>query len=155
MTDVVRHTDQAGALHGRRPMTKEQIARRTVTREEVAMWTEQSHQEKIQFLHYWETKEIIKIAEAGDEHLIFAGRMDDYSAKVWKYMDRTLAHNAYIIRPNDGVKYDLSEKEGVLLRFQFRGPLRIYNDKGLTAVIEGGEMSVFQKADDVIIRITE
>jgi len=154
MADVVRHTDQAGALHGRRPMTKEQIARRTVTREEVAMWTEQSHQEKTVYLHYWETKEILKVSEIGEDHLIFAGRMEDYSAKVWKIMDHSIPHNAYILRPNDGIKYDLSEKEGVLLRFQFRGPVRIYNDKGLVALIDGQEMSVFQKADDIIFRIT-
>ena len=155
MADVVRHTDQAGALHGRRPMTKEQIARRTVTREEVAMWTEQSRSEKLKYLHYWESKEVVKVSEVGDEHLIFAGRMDDYTAKIWKIMDPTNTHNAYILRPTENIKYDLSEKEGVMLRFQFRGPIRIYNDKGLTAVIEGTEMSVFQKADDVIVRIME
>lgn len=153
MADVVRHTDQQGALHGRRPMTKEQIERRTVTREEVAMWKEQSHAEKLKYLHYWETKEVIRISEIGDEHLIFAGRMDDYAAKVWKILDNSLTHNAYILRPDPEIKYDLSEKEGVLLRFQFRGPLRIYNDKRLVAVVEASEMSVFQKADDVIIRI--
>ncbi len=155
MADVVRHTDQQGALHGRRPMTKEQIARRTVTREEVAMWAEQSHAEKLKYLHYWESKEVVRVSDVGDEHLIFAGRMDDYTAKIWKIMDSNLTHNAYILRPTDNIKYDLSEKEGVMLRFQFRGPIRIYNDEGLTAVIEGTEMSVFQKADDVIIRIME
>ena len=146
-------TGSEGGLGGRRPLSKEQIARRTVTREEVAMWTSEFKQDEIKRMQYWESKETVDISEQGDHHLIFAGKWDVYNAKVWTIIDPTIVHKAYILRPYKNVKYELHEKDGILLRFQFRDVVRIYNDKGLTAVIEGREMSIFQKGDDVIIKM--
>ena len=148
-------TGSEGGLGGRRPLSREQIARRTVTREEVAMWTSEFRQDDIRRMQYWEVKETVDISEPGDKHLIFAGRWDDYVAKVWTIIDPTLVHKAYILRPDKNIKYELHEKDGILLRFQFRDQVRIYNDNGLTAVIEGREMMIFQKGDDVIVKIEE
>ena len=146
-------TGSEGGLGGRRPLSREQIARRTVTREEVAMWTSEFRQDDIRSMQYWEVKETVDISEPGDKHLIFAGRWDDYVAKVWTIIDPTLVHKAYILRPDKNIKYELHEKDGILLRFQFRDQVRIYNDNGLTAVIEGREMMIFQKGDDVIVKM--
>ena len=137
----------------RRPMSKEQIARRTVSREEVAMWMSESQREDVQYLHYWESKEVVQVSEAGDEFIVFVGRNEVITAKVWTFLDHTLPHSAYILRPDKQTRYDLSQKEGVLLRFLFNGELRIFNKAGLMYVINEAEMSVYQKADDVIIRV--
>ncbi len=145
--------DSENGLGARRPLSKEQIARRTVSREEVAMWLSESQREDVQYLHYWESKEVIPISEAGDEYLIFAGRNEVMTAKIWNILDSTVPHNAYILCPDRQTRYDLSQKEGVLLRFQFTGELRIFNKNGLICVITEPEMSVYQKADDVIIRV--
>ena len=142
-----------GGLGVRRPLSKEQIARRTMSREEVAMWAAQTKREETVYLHYWESKEVIPVTEVGDDYLVFVGRRDTMTAKIWMVMDNSVPHNAYILRPQKGTRYDLSEKEGVLLRFQFAGELRIFNKNGLKAVIDEPEMNVFQKGDDVIIRI--
>lgn len=149
------NTGSGGSLGVRRPLTREQIARRTVTREEVAMWTSEFKQDGLKRMQYWESKETVDISAPGDKHLIFAGKWDDFTAKVWTIIDPTLVHKAYILRPDKDVKYELHEKDGILLRFQFRDEVRIYNDKGLTAVIEGREMMIFQKGDDVIVKIDE
>ena len=152
---VMSNTGSEGGLGVRRPLTKEQILRRTVTREEVAKWTSEFRQDEIKRMQYWESKETVDISEPGDHHLIFAGKWDVYTAKVWTIIDPKLVHKAYILRPDKNVKYELHEKDGILLRFQFKDEVRIYNDKGLTAVIEGREMMIFQKGDDVIIKMDE
>ncbi len=141
------------SLGGRRPLSKEQIARRTVTRDEVAMWTAEFKQDDVIHKQYWESKETVIISDPGDLHLIFAGRWEDYTAKVWSIIDPKITHKAYVLRPEKNVKYELHEKDGILLRFQFRDMVRIYNDRGLKATIEGREMMIFQKGDDVIVKI--
>ena len=145
--------DSENGLGARRPLSKEQIARRTVSREEVAMWLSESQREDVQYLHYWESKEVIPISEAGDDYLVFVGRNEVMTAKVWNILDRNVPHNAYILRPEKQTRYDLGQKEGVLLRFQFTGEVRIFNKNGLVCVITEPEISVYQKADDVIIRV--
>lgn len=149
------NTGSEGGLGGRRPLTKEQIARRTVSRDEVARWTAEFKQDEIKRLQYWESKETVNISEPGDQHLIFAGKSDVYTAKVWTIIDPKLVHKAYILRPDKNIKYELHEKDGILLRFQFKDVVRIYNDRGLTAVIEGREMMIFQKGDDVIVKMDD
>ncbi|MCR4584861.1 MAG: hypothetical protein K5686_03980 [Lachnospiraceae bacterium] len=144
-----------GGLGARRPLSREQIARRTVSREEVARWTSEFNQNDIKRLQYWESKETVDISEPGDQHLIFAGKWDMFMAKVWTIIDPKIPHKAYILRPEKNIKYELHEKDGILQRFQFRDEVRIYNDKGLTAVIEGREMTIFQKGDDVIIKMED
>ena len=64
--------DSENGLGARRPLSKEQIARRTVSREEVAMWLSESQREDVQYLHYWESKEVVQISEAGDEYLVLS-----------------------------------------------------------------------------------
>ena len=145
--------DSENGLGARRPLSKEQIARRTVSREEVAMWLSESQREDVQYLHYWESKEVVQISEAGDEYLVFVGRNEVMTAKIWNILDHTIPHNAYILRPDKQTRYDLGQKEGVLLRFQFTGELRVFNKNGLVFTINEPEMSIYQKADDVIIRI--
>ena len=81
--ELMGNTGSDSGLGSRRPLTKEQIARRTVTREEVAMWTSEFKQDNIRRMQYWESKETVDISQPGDLHLIFAGRWEDYTAKVW------------------------------------------------------------------------
>ncbi|MBR5421486.1 MAG: hypothetical protein IK115_10090 [Lachnospiraceae bacterium] len=145
--------DIEGGLGGRRPLSRDQIARRTVSREEVAMWLSETKREDVTYAHYWESKEVIQVSEVGDEYIVFVGRNEVITAKVWTFLDHTLPHSAYILRPNKETRYSFSEKEGIMLRFQFVGGVRIFNKNGLTAVIDEPELSVFQKADDVIIRV--
>lgn len=134
-------------------LTRVPLQRRTVTHAELAQWNAESNRENIKYLHYWETKETMDLSDPGDEYIVFVGRTDVMTAKVWTFLDYTTGHKAFILRPDAETRYDLSEKEGVLLRFQFRGELRIFNKNGLKALMDAVEMSVFQHADDVIIRI--
>ena len=138
---------------GRRPLTREQIARRMVSREEVAKWTAESNREEVVYLHYWESKEVMPLSEPGDEYLVFVGRSEVLTARIWTFLDHTQAHNAFILRNRDGVKDQLSDKDGIMLRFQLHGELRIFNKEGLRAVIDEEEMHVYQRGDDVIIRV--
>ena len=136
-------------------MSRGQMERRTVTHAEMALWTAETVRENVKYLHYWESREVLQISEPGDEYLVFVGRNEVMTAKVWTFLDHTIGHKAYILRPDVETHYDLSEKENVLLRFQFRGELRIFNKNGLMALVDAIEMSIFQRADDVIIRIDQ
>ena len=146
--------NEGGLGGGRRPLSKDQIARRTVSREEVAMWMSHSQQtEEVSYYHYWESKEIVPVSEAGDDYVVFVGRNEVMTAKVWTFLDHTLPHSAYILRNEGDRRYTFSEKEGLMLRFQFSGELRIFNKKGLMLVLDEPEMSIYQKADDIVIRV--
>lgn len=140
---------------GRRPLSKEQIARRTVSREEVAKWAAQSQQEEISYRHYWETKEVITISDPGDEYIVFVGRSDVMTAKIWTFLDHSIPHQAYILRPDPQVRYDLSDREGIIMRFKFFGEVRIFNKDGLKAIADEIEMHVYQRSDDVILRVVK
>ena len=144
-----------GFSGGRRPLSREQIARRTVSREEVALWTAQSHREEVKFLHYWESKEVIEVSDKGDEYIVFVGRSDVMTAKIWTFLDHTVPHQAYILRPDPEVRYELSDKEGILLRFKFTGEIRIFTKNGLKAIVDELEVHVYQRSDDIILRIVK
>ena len=133
-------------------ITKGAADRRTVTHAELAMWKEEKA-EGVKFLHYWESKETMQVSDPGDEYIVFVGRSDVMTAKIWTLLDYSTEHRAFILRPDEKTRYDLSDKEGVLLRFRFHGELRIFNKNGLKALVDAVDMSVFQHADDVIIRI--
>ena len=140
---------------GRRPLSREQIARRTVSREEVAKWAAQSQQEEVSFRHYWETKEVITVSDPGDEYIVFVGRSDVMTAKIWTFLDHSIPHQAYILRPDPQVRYDLSDREGIIMRFKFFGEVRIFNKDGLKAIADEVEMHVYQRSDDVILRVVK
>ena len=129
------------------------LERRTVTHAELALWNAESNRDNVRFMHYWESKEVLEQSDPGDEYIVFVGRSDVMTAKIWTFLDYTTPHKAFILRPDAETRYELSEKEGILLRFQFRGEVRIFNKNGLKALLDAVEMSVFQRADDVIIRI--
>ena len=133
-------------------ITKGPGNRRTVTHAELALW-KADKAEEVKYLHYWESKEILQVSDPGDEYIVFVGRSDVMTAKIWTFLDHTSEHKAFILRPDTETRYELSEKEGVLQRFQFRGEVRIFNKNGLKAILDAVEMSVFQHSDDVIIRI--
>ena len=139
----------------RRPLSREQIARRTVSREEVAKWAAQSQKEEINYLHYWESKEVITISNPGDEYIVFVGRSDVMTAKIWTFLDHSIPHQAYILRPDPQIRYDLSDKDGIIMRFKFFGEVRIFNKEGLKAIADEIEMHVYQRADDVILRVVK
>lgn len=141
------------ALGGKRPMSREQISRRTVSRDELARWTNETAREEFSYSHYWEAPEKIQISKAGDEFLVFVGRNEVMTAKIWTFLDHRIPHYAYILRPDLSTRYDLSEKEGIMLRFRFTGEVRIFDKDGVTGIIDEHEISVYQKADDVIVRV--
>lgn len=133
-------------------ITKGASDRRTVTHAEMALW-KQEKTEGVTYLHYWESKEVLQVSDPGDEYIVFVGRSDVMTAKIWTFLDYSSEHKAYILRPDEKTRYELSEKEGILLRFRFYGELRIFNKNGLKALVDAVDMSVFQRQDDVIIRI--
>ncbi|MCR5012037.1 MAG: hypothetical protein K6A72_06815 [Lachnospiraceae bacterium] len=146
-------SDNENIFTSRRPMSSKQIERRTMSREEIDKWMEESAFVRVTYKHYWESEETFMITAPGDEYLIFVGRNGDLTAKIWTVIDRNSPHPAYILRPTEDFKYDLSSKEGVLHRFQFSDEVRIFNKTGLVSVYEGENIMVFQKNDDVIIKI--
>ena len=146
-------SDKENVFSGRRPMSSKQIERRTLSREELDKWLEESSFTKVEYRSYRDTEEQIPISVPGDEYLIFVGRSGELTAKIWTIIDKETPHTAFILRPTDEVKYKLGSSEGVLLRFQFAEEVRIFNKNELVTVIEGGSITVFQKNDDVIIKI--
>ena len=147
--------ENSGSLSGRRPMSRSQIERRTMTREEIAEWKSNADLKTVPYRHYWETEEQEEIVCVGDEYLVFVGYNEGMTAKVWNVIDRSVPHNIFILRKSNEFRYDLGTKEGVLLRFQFKGEMRIFNKDALIKIIEGGSLDVFQKNDDIIIRIDD
>ena len=145
--------DKENVFSGRRPMSSKQIERRTLSREELDKWLEESSLTKVEYRSYRDTEEQIPISVPGDEYLIFVGRSGELTAKIWTIIDKETPHTAFILRPTEEIKYKLGSSEGVLLRFQFAEEVRIFNKNELVTVIEGGSITVFQKNDDVIIKI--
>ena len=145
--------DKENVFSGRRPMSSKQIERRTLSREELDKWLEESSFTKVEYRSYRDTEEQIPISVPGDEYLIFVGRSGELTAKIWTIIDKDTPHTAFILRPTDEVKYKLGSSEGILLRFQFTESVRIFNKNELVTVIEGGSITVFQKNDDIIIKI--
>ncbi len=145
--------DKENVFSGRRPMSSKQIERRTLSREELDKWLEESSFTKVEYRSYRDTEEQIPISVPGDEYLIFVGRSGELTAKIWTIIDKDTPHTAFILRPTDEVKYKLGSSEGILLRFQFTEEVRIFNKNELVTVIEGGSITVFQKNDDIIIKI--
>ncbi|MBR4543660.1 MAG: hypothetical protein IKO53_05550 [Lachnospiraceae bacterium] len=146
-------SDNENVFSGRRPMSSKQIERRTLSREELDKWMEESSFSKVDYRHYRDTEEQIPISVPGDDYLIFVGKSGELTAKIWTIIDRDTPHTAFILRPTEEIKYRLGSSEGVLLRFQFTEEVRIFNKNELLTVIEGGNITVFQKNDDVIIKI--
>ena len=146
---------ESGLSGGRRPLSREQIARRTVSREEVALWTAQSQREELKYLHYWESKEVVEVSEKGDDYIVFVGRSDVMTAKIWTFLDHTVPHQAYILRPDPAIRYDLSEKDGILMRFKFTGEIRIFTKNGLKLIVDEQEVHVYQRSDDIIMRVVK
>ena len=146
-------SDNENVFSGRRPMSSKQIERRTLSREELDKWMEESSFSKVDYRHYRDTEEQIPISVPGDDYLIFVGKSGELTAKIWNIIDRDTPHTAFILRPTEEIKYRLGSSEGVLLRFQFTEEVRIFNKNELLTVIEGGNITVFQKNDDVIIKI--
>ena len=148
-------SDKENVFAGRRPMSSKQIERRTLSREELDKWLEESSLTKMEYRNYRDTEEQIQVSVPGDEYLIFVGRGSELTAKIWNVLDRDTPHTAFILRPTENIKYRLGSSEGILLRFQFKDEVRIFNANELVTVIEGGSITVFQKNDDVIIKIDE
>lgn len=146
-------SDNENVFSGRRPMSHKQIERRTLSREELDKWMEESSFSKVDYRHYRDTEEQIPITVPGDNYLIFVGKSGELTAKIWTIIDRETPHTAFILRPTEDIKYRLGSSEGVLLRFQFTDEVRIFNKNELVTVLEGGNITVFQKNDDVIIKI--
>ena len=146
-------SDNENVFSGRRPMSSKQIERRTLSREELDKWMEESSFSKVDYRHYRDTEEQIPMSVPGDDYLIFVGKSGELTAKIWTIIDRDTPHTAFILRPTEEIKYRLGSSEGVLLRFQFTEEVRIFNKNELLTVIEGGNITVFQKNDDVIIKI--
>ena len=139
----------------KKPMSRSRIERRMLSREEIEKWNAETAAVTAVYKHYWETEEKLTVTEPGDEYLIFVGRYNELTAKVWNILDRDSIHSAFILTFTETEKYDLSEKEGLLLRFIFRGEVRIFNKKGLVTVIEGDDITVYQKNDDIIVKIED
>ncbi|MCR5209143.1 MAG: hypothetical protein K6C99_02920 [Lachnospiraceae bacterium] len=139
----------------KKPMSRSRIERRMLSREEIEKWNAETAAVTAIYKHYWETEEKLTVTEPGDEYLIFVGKYNELTAKVWNILDRESIHSAFILRITDSEKYDFSEKEGLLLRFLFRGSVRIFNKSGLVTFLEGDDITVYQKNDDIIVKIEE
>ena len=142
-------------LGGRKGLSQRQIERRTMSKEDLLKWTEQSEISKIKYKHYWETEEHMVLTHSGDEYLIFVGKTTELTAKIWNIMDTVVPHTIYILRNEPECRYDLSEKEGLLLHFVFKDRCRIMNSEKLLLELEGAELTVYRKMDDIIVKIDE
>lgn len=142
-------------LGGRKGLSQRQIERRTMSKEDLLKWTEQSEISKIKYKHYWETEEHMVLTHPGDEYLIFVGKTTELTAKIWNIMDTVVPHTIYILRNEPDSRYDLSEKEGLLMHFVFKDRCRIMNSEKLLLELEGAELTVYRKMDDIIVKIDE